>query len=111
VIFPSYGIMAPWEKVYLTIDFKNFQGYLHYFDAKRFKNTPRFKDLPITHIVEFLKYISKIEWGGEDILVKLSILSLPPFLQYWFRGCCEDRGVSSFIYLISRFFEFMKPRF
>jgi hypothetical protein len=111
VIFPRYGIMAPWEQVYLTIDFESFQGYPHYFDIKWLKNSPRFRGLPITHIVEFLKYISEIEFEGEDVLVKLFILSLSSFLQYWIKGCCEDKGISSFIDLISRFLEFVKPQF
>jgi hypothetical protein len=102
--------MAPWEQVYPTIDFKSFQGYPHYFDTKWLNNSPRFGGLPITHIVEFLKYISEIELGGEDVLVKLFILSLPSFLQDWFKSCCEDRGISSFVDLISRFIEFVKPQ-
>jgi hypothetical protein len=110
VIFPSYGIMAPWEQVYPTINFKSFQGYPHYLDTKWLNNSPRFGGLPISHIVEFLKYISEIELGGEDVLVKLFILSLPSFLQDWFKSCCEDRGISSFVDLISRFIEFVKPQ-
>jgi hypothetical protein len=74
------------------------------------KNSPRFRGLPITHIVEFLKYISEIEFEGEDVLVKLFILSLSSFLQDWIKGCCEDKGISSFIDLISRFIEFVKPQ-
>jgi hypothetical protein len=108
VIIPSYRIMAPWEKAYPTIDFKNFQGYPHFFNAKWLNNPPRFGGLPITHILEFLKYISEIEWEGEDVLVKLFILSLPSFLQDWFKGCCEDRGISSFVDLISRLIELVK---
>jgi hypothetical protein len=73
------------------------------------KKSPRFEGLPITHIVEFLKYISEIEWEGEDVLVKFFILSLPSFLKYWFKGCCEDMGISSFVDLINRFIEFVKP--
>jgi hypothetical protein len=42
--------------------------------------------------------------------VKLFIFPLPSFFQYWFKICCEDRGISSFIDLISRFIEFMKPQ-
>jgi hypothetical protein len=57
-----------------------------------------------------MKYIREIEQGGEDILVKLFILSLPSFLQDWFKGCCEDRGISSFIDFISIFIEFFKTR-
>jgi hypothetical protein len=57
-----------------------------------------------------LKYISEIELGGEDVLVKLFILSLPSFLQDWFKSFCEDRGISSFVDLISRFIEFVKPQ-
>jgi hypothetical protein len=102
--------MAPWEQAYLTIDFKSFQRYSHYFDANWSNNSPRFEGLPITHIIEFLKYISLIELEGEDVLVELFILSLPSFLQDWFKGCCEDRGISSFVDLISRFIEFMKPQ-
>jgi hypothetical protein len=31
-------------------------------------------------------------------------------LQDWFKSCCEDRGISSFVDLISRFIEFVKPQ-
>jgi len=48
--------------------------------------------------------------GGEDVLVKLFILSLPSFLQDWFKSCCKDKGISSFVDLISRFIEFVKPQ-
>ena len=102
--------MAPWEQVYPTIDFKFFLGYPHYFDIKWLKNYPIFKGLPITHIVELVKNISEIEFEGEDVLVKLFILSLPSFLQDWFKSCCGDRGISSFVDLISRFIEFVKPQ-
>jgi hypothetical protein len=67
--------------VYPTIDFKSFQGYSHYFDIKWLNKSPRFEGLPITHVVEFFKYISEIEFEGEDVLVKLFILSMPSFLQ------------------------------
>jgi hypothetical protein len=79
MIFPSYGIMVPLELVYPTIDFKKIQGYLNYFDTKWSGNSPRFGGLPITHIVEFLKYIIEIELGGEYVLVKLFILYMPSF--------------------------------
>jgi hypothetical protein len=69
--------MAPWEQVYLSIDFESFQVYPHYFDMKWLNNSPRFRGLSITHIVEFLKYISEIEFEGEDVLIKLFTLSLP----------------------------------
>jgi hypothetical protein len=67
--------------VYPTINLKFFQGYPHYFDIKWLNNSPSFGGLSISHIVDFLKYISEIELGGEDVLVKLFILSLPSFLQ------------------------------
>jgi hypothetical protein len=87
--------------VYLTIDFKILKGYPIFFDTKWSSNPPRFEGgLPIPHIVEFFKYMSKIELGGEDVLVKLFILSLPSFLKYWFKDCCEDRHISSFVHLI-----------
>jgi hypothetical protein len=47
---------------------------------------------------------------GEDVLVKLFILYLPSFLKDWFKSCCEDRGISYLIDLISRFIEFVKPQ-
>jgi hypothetical protein len=103
--------MVPWEQVYPTIDFESFQGYPHYFDTKWLNNSPRFGGLPITHIVEFLNYMSEIELEGEDVLVKLFILSLPCFLQDWIKVCYEDKGISSFIDLISRFIEFVKPQY
>ena len=103
--------MAPWEQVYPTIDFKSFQAYPNYFDTKWSSNYQRFGGLPITHIVEFLKYISEIKLGGEDVMIKLFILSLPSFLQDWFKSCCEGRGISSFLDLISRFIDFVKQQF
>jgi hypothetical protein len=94
--------------VFLNIYFESFQVYPHYLDRKWLNNSPRFRGLPITHIVEFVKYISEIEFEGEDVLVKLFILSLSSFLQYWIKGCREYKGISSFIDLINRFIEFVK---
>ena len=54
-------------------------------------------------------YISEIDLEGEDVLVKLFILSLSSFLQDWIKGCCEGKRISSFIDLINRFIEFVKP--
>jgi hypothetical protein len=79
--------------VYLTIDFKIFQGYPHYFDIKWLKNSPRFGGIPIIHIAEILNYISEIELGGENVLGKLFILSLPSFLQDWLKICCKYSGI------------------
>jgi hypothetical protein len=72
--------------------------------------SPRFRGLPLTHVVEFLKYICEIEDGGEDVLVKLFILSLPSFVQEWIKSFCKPKGISSFIYLIGWFLEFSKPQ-
>jgi hypothetical protein len=43
-------------------------------------------------------------------MVKLFILSLSSFSQDWIKGCCEYKGISSLIDLISRFIEFVKPQ-
>jgi hypothetical protein len=109
MIFPSYGIMAHWEQMYLSIDFRIFQGYPNYFDTKWINNSPTFLGLPTPHIVNFLEYLSKIKLGAEDGLIKLFILTLPSYLQDRFKSCCEDRGISSFIHLISRFIDLTKP--
>jgi hypothetical protein len=101
--------MAHWEKMYLTIDFKSFQGYPNYFDTKWLNNSPRFLGLPTPHIVNLLDYMSETELGGEDAIIKLFLLTLPSYLKNHFKGCCQDRGILSFIHLISRFVEFTKP--
>jgi hypothetical protein len=64
VIFPSYGIMAHWEQMYPSIDFRSFQGYPNYFDTKWLNNSPTFLGLPTSHIVNFLEYLSEIKLGG-----------------------------------------------
>jgi hypothetical protein len=101
--------MAHWEQMYPTIDFKSFQGYPNYFDTKWLNNSPRFLDLPTPHIVNFLDYMSETKLGGEDAIIKLFLLTLPSYLQDHFKGCCKDRGISSFIHLISRFIDLTKP--
>ena len=53
--------------------------------------------------------MSEIELGGEDALIKLFLLTLPPYLQKRFKSCCNDKGISSFIQLINKFIEFTKP--
>jgi hypothetical protein len=40
----------------------------------------------------------------------LLILSLSSFFQDWIKGCYEDKGISSFVELIYRFIEFVKPQ-
>jgi hypothetical protein len=95
--------------MYPTIDFRKFQEYPNYFDTKWLNNSPRFCGLPTPHIINFLDYMSKTKLGGEDALIKLFIFTLPSYLQDRFKGCCKDRGISSFIHLISRFIDFTKP--
>jgi hypothetical protein len=63
--------------MYLTIDFKKFQGYPNYFDTKWLNNSPRCCGLPTPHIVNFVDYMSKTKLGGEDVLIKLLIFTLP----------------------------------
>jgi hypothetical protein len=101
--------MAYWEQMYPSIDFRSFQGYPNYFDDKWLDNSPTFLGLPAPHIANFLEYLSDIGLGGEDALVKLFLLTLPPYLQKRFKSCCNDRGISSFIQLINKFIEFTKP--
>jgi hypothetical protein len=109
VIFPSYGIMAQWEQMYPSIDFRSFQGYPNYFDTKWLNNSSTFLGLPTPHIVNFLEYLSEIKLGGEDALIKLFLLTLPSYLQDRFKSCCKDRSISSFIHFISRFIDLTKP--
>jgi hypothetical protein len=109
VIFSSYGIIAHWEQIYPSIDFRSFQGYPSYFDTKWLNNSPTFLGLSAPHIVSFLEYLSEIKLGGEDALIKLFFLTLPSYLQNCFKSCCKDRGISSFIHLISRFIDLTKP--
>jgi hypothetical protein len=101
--------MAHWEQMYPSIDFRSFQGYPNYFDTKWLNNSPTFLGLPAPHIVNFLEYLSEIKLGGEDALIKLFLLTLPSYLQDRFKSCCKDRGISSFIHLISRFIDLTKP--
>ena len=101
--------MAYWEQMYPTIDFRSFQGYPNYFDDRWLDNSPPFLGLPALHIVNFFEYLSEIELEGEDALIKLFLLILPPYLQKRFKSCCNDRGISSFIQLINKFIEFTKP--
>jgi hypothetical protein len=109
MILSSYGIMAHWEQMYPSIDFRSFQGYPNYFDTKWLDNSPMFLGLPALHIVNFLEYLSEIKLGGEDALIKLFLLTLPSYLQKRFKSCCKDRGISSFIHLINKFIDFTKP--
>jgi hypothetical protein len=101
--------MAYWEQMYPTIDFRSFRGYPNYFDDRWLDNSPPFLGLPALHIVKFFEYLSEIELEGEDALIKLFLLILPPYLQKRFKSCCNDRGISSFIQLINKFIEFTKP--
>jgi hypothetical protein len=80
--------------MYPFIDFESFWGYPHDFDIRWSENSPRFKGLHVTHVVEFLKYIEEIRAGDEDVLVKLFILSLPSFIQEWIKSCCKPKGIS-----------------
>jgi hypothetical protein len=108
VIFPSYGIMAHWEQMYPSIDFRSFQGYPNYFDTKWLNKSPTFLGLLAPHIVNCLEYLSELKLGGEDALIKLFLLTLPSYLKDCFNICYKDRGISSFIHLISRFIDLTK---
>jgi hypothetical protein len=87
--------------MYPSIDFISFQGYPNYFDTKWLDESPAFLGLLAPHIVSFLEHLSEIRLGGEDALIKLFFLTLQSYLQKRFKSCCKDRGISSFIHLIS----------
>jgi hypothetical protein len=67
--------------MYPSIDFESFSRYPNEFDIRWSENSPEFEGLPVTHIVEFLKYIQEVKAGDEDVQVKLFILSLPFGIQ------------------------------
>jgi hypothetical protein len=92
--------MASWEQLYPTIDFKILQGYSTHFDTKWSNNLPRFWGLPTPHIVNFLEYISEVESGGEDALIKLFILSCHPSCKIGLR-VVEKIGVYHLSYTSS----------
>jgi hypothetical protein len=73
------------------------------------RHSPMFLGLPAPHIVNFLEYLSEIKLGGEDALIKLFLLTLPSYLHKRFKSCCKDRGISSFIHLITKFIDLTKP--
>jgi hypothetical protein len=101
--------MAHWEQMYLSIDFRSFQGYPNHFDIKWINNSLMFLGLPTPYIINFLEYLSEIKLGGEDALIKLFLLTLPSYLQDHFKSCCKDKDISSVIHLINRFIDLTKP--
>lgn len=96
--------------MYPSIYFESFWGYLNEFNIRWSKNSPEFKGLLVTHIVEFLKQIQNVGAGDENVQLKLFILSLSFGIQDWIKICCKPKGISFLKDPISRFLEFWKPQ-
>jgi hypothetical protein len=47
--------------------------------------------------------------GRRGCSYKIVFLTLPSYLQNRFKSCCKDKGISSFIHLISRFIDLTNP--
>ena len=68
--------MAPWElqEIFPSIDIKKFLEYPNHFSPNWGGNCLKFDGSPssvVTHVVNFLKYVSKINVTCQDVLIRL----------------------------------------
>jgi hypothetical protein len=71
----------PWafHKVYPSIDVKNIPGYPNHFSMEWRESFPKFNGDPalaITHVVNYMKYVSRLNVLHEDVSMKSFVYSL-----------------------------------
>jgi hypothetical protein len=106
--------MAPWSlhKMFPSLDIEDVLGYPNHFSPGWGNNCPKFDgdlSLAITHVVNFLKYVSEIDVTHQDVLIRLFFLSLETRQKDWVKHTLNPKSISSLTIFIEEFLKRWAP--
>jgi len=106
--------MAPWElhERYPSLDIKNAPGYPNHYSPYWLDDCLKFDgdhSLAISHIVKFLKQISKVNVVHEDVLMRLCTYSIKS-QRDWIIYAYTPTSISSIANLFKEFLKCLGPR-
>jgi hypothetical protein len=107
--------MAPWvlHEMFPSLAIKNVFGYPNHFSPDLGDNCPKFDGSPslvVTHVVNFLKYVSEINVTYQDVLIRLLLLSLETRQKNWVKHTLNPKSISSLTIFIEEFLKWWALR-
>jgi hypothetical protein len=95
----------PWEfhNVYNSLDVQNFPYYPNLCPTKWRENFPKSDgdpSLAVTHVANYMKYVSSLDVLHEDELMKNCVSSLESSQNYWLAHLCDLKSIPSSTKLI-----------
>jgi hypothetical protein len=102
--------MAPWDfhERYPFIDITNVPGYPNHIPQEWRDNCPQYDGNPtltVSHVLQFLKYVSHLKVIHEDVLIKLFMSSLQPKQRVLLKYSSCPKSITSFTCLFNLFFD------
>jgi hypothetical protein len=101
--------MASWDlpwafhKVYLSFDVQDIPGYPNHYSTEWRENFPKFDSdqaLTITHVMNYMKYVSSLNVVHVDVLMKIFVSSLESSQRDWLAHSCDPKSIPSSTKLI-----------
>jgi len=102
--------MVPWDfhERHPFNDITNFLGYPNHNPWEWRDNCPQYDGNPtvtVSHVLQFLKYVSHLKIPHEDVLIKLFMSSLQPKQTIFINNSSFPKSITSFTRLVNFFFD------
>jgi hypothetical protein len=100
--------MPPWEicELYPPLDIKDILGYPNNLPPKWENNILKLDDdalCVILHVSSFFKYVSKLNEGHEDVLIRLFVIFLEEYQWMWVKDLTGLMKITSLVGVIQVF--------
>jgi hypothetical protein len=104
----------PWafHNVYPSLDVQNVPGYPNHCPTEWRENCPKFDGDPalaVTHVANYMKYVSSLDVLHEDVLMKIFVSSLESSQKDWLAHLCDPKSIPSSTKLIEEFLRHYRP--
>jgi hypothetical protein len=87
-------------------------GYPNHCPTEWRENCPKFDGDPalaVTHVVNYMKYVSSLNVLHEDVLMKIFMSSLESSQKDWLAHSCDPKSIPSSTKLIEEFLRNYRP--
>jgi hypothetical protein len=100
--------MERWSlhRIFPSLDIHDIPRHLNHFShgwVINFQNFDRDTSSAIAHVVNLLKYVSKMNATHRDVLIRLFLISLETRQSYWVEHILHPKSISSLEIFIEKF--------
>jgi hypothetical protein len=108
----SRDLPCDFHKVYTSFDVQDIPRYPNHYPMEWRENCAKFDGdsaLAITHIVNYMKYVSSLDVLHEDVLMKSFVYLLESSQKDWITHSCSPKSIPSSTNLIKEFLRHYRP--